>query len=206
MFKMKLNIDELKEDERNFRNNLFKDINPKIAIKELLKLRAELNYEKLIDDEEFFILKDMIDKYRLQEKKNDYEKHELALLLELLSQIYRIYYKDTKQSLIYLKEALEEVRYTEEEKVKFSKPTDGDFELGRIGTLLRLKFLMKDLEDDYFPVTNDMTLLDKKQEPKVILRKTSIKDFIYTFIASVESDINMGLNYRKIDRNYIYMY
>ena len=206
MFKMKLNIDELKEDERKFRKNLFNDINSEIAIQRLIKLRVELNYEKLIDDEELFILKDMIDKYRLQEKKNDYEKHELALLLELLSQIYRIYYKDTKQSLIYLKEALDEVRYTEEEKVKFSKPTDRDFELGRIGTLLRLKFLMKDLGDDYFLVTNDMTLLDKKQEPKVILRKTSIKKFIYTFITSVEADINMGLNYRKIDRNYIYMY
>ena len=206
MFKMQLNIDELKEDERSFRNNLFKDINPEIAIKRLIKLRVELNYEKLIDDEELRILKDMIDKHRLQDRERDYEKHELAILLKLLSQIYRIYYKDIKQSLIYLKEALEEVRYTEEERVKFSKPTEEDFGLGRTGILLRLKFLMKDLGDDYFPVTNDMTLLDKKQEPKVILRKTSIKEFIYTFIADVEADINMGLNYRKSDKNYIYMY
>ncbi len=108
--------------------------------------------------------------------------------------------------MIYLKEALQELKYTEEEKAKFSKPIVKKFRMGRIGRLLYIKFLMKDFEDDYFPVTNDMTLLDKKQEPKVILRKTGIKDFIYTFMASVEADINIGLNYRKIDRNYIYMY
>ena len=206
MFKKLLDINKLEEDEMVFKNNLLNDKDKIIAATNLISLRLELNYEKLVSDEEFNIIKEALSKYRLEDRETDSDKNKVAVLLILLSEIYRIYYKDIKQSLIYLKEALQELKYTEEEKDKFSKPIAKKFRMGRIGRLLYIKFLMKDLEEDYFLVTNDMTLLDKKQEPKVILRKTSIKDFIYTFIADVEADINMGLNYRKIDRNYVYMY
>lgn len=206
MFKKLLDINKLKEDERVFKNNLLNDKDKIIAATNLISLRLELNYEKLVSDEELNIIKEALSKYRLEDRETDSDKNKVAVLLILLSEIYRIYYKDIKQSLIYLKEALQELKYTEEEKAKFNKPIVKKFRMGRIGRLLYIKFLMKDFEDDYFPVTNDMTLLDKKQEPKVILRKTGIKDFIYTFMASVEADINIGLNYRKIDRSYIYMY
>lgn len=206
MFKMQLNENKLIEREKRSKYNLFNNINMEIAINDLIKLRLELNYENIINNDEIDIIKKMIIKSRLKERKEDYEKNSLAILLKLLSEVYRIHYKDEKQSLIYLKEALEEVRYTEEEKINFSKPTEEYFGIGRTGTLLRLKFLLKDLEDDYFLVTNDMNLLDRKQKPKVILRKTSIKNFIYTFLTDVEADINIGNDYRESAKNYICMY
>lgn len=51
-----------------------------------------------------------------------------------------------------------------------------------------------------------MNLLDRKQKLKIILRKTSIKNFIYTFLTDVEADINIGKDYRESAKNYIYMY
>lgn len=161
MFKIQVDIDKLSMEEKRCRENLFKNINPETAIRELIIARLELKSENIIYNEEVILLKEMLETLR---KENKY--YERAALLRLLSAVYRIHYKDEKQSLIYLREALEDVRYRDK---NFSMFTEEDFGMGRTGILLLLKFLMKDLNEDYFPITNDMNLLDEKQKPKVML-------------------------------------
>ncbi len=48
MFKKLLDINKLKEDERVFKNNLLNDKDKIIAATNLISLRLELNYEKLV--------------------------------------------------------------------------------------------------------------------------------------------------------------
>ncbi len=58
MFKKLLDINKLKEDERVFKNNLLNDKDKIIAATNLISLRLELNYEKLVSDEELNIIKE----------------------------------------------------------------------------------------------------------------------------------------------------
>lgn len=210
IFNEELDYEELNKYKEEYTKCLEKNINEENAIRWIVDARFALKENLIQNDDEIKKFNNLIEKHKEMKENNTFklplDEITASYYKLFMAEVNRLHFGDCKLSDKYIKEIVQDMNFLNDVKVSKTKATEFYYGSGNEEVLIKSKILIRDFENDYFPVSHDLTLLANKARPIVLVEHVNIKKFFYTCIASAEANINLYGSCDLIYRYYLHMY